>query len=607
MYDRQERIFTFQGTNVTDENVGPGSYSPREIKCDRYEIGYAPFNSLAERKFDFARPDADNLPAPWEYKPERLPNRIKGCSTVSDRAARFPSFRSHGPGPDAYVITSSWAGKKPGPCGLMIPRSLLKTAEDDSAATQKQPTCDRVNYVRFRDVPSIPSGNFVHGYEEGPDGRLRPQKGPHKDETLGPAFYGPTNIPTFTQYRGCGWSRLTSQRQPLHNSVHKVGPGQYEPFTDVWEKIVQTGRERDCIQSQNPLNVPRFIEKVVQEVNKLKFPSPATYVLPDTLLKSTVRRGPNGAVIQLAPFNVEAQRFKEDNGDTPGPNVYEFSHKWPKVYSKTPFNTAADRFKTALFRGPAPNAYKPQISFTDELTKRVSCSTVYGNKIPFNSTAKRFKEETTIHQLSSKTPTVGPESTPGPGHYATESYGEVGHTSTKGCGLGTEKREEKPVLSCAPPPGTYDVAKSFDASQTKRPPAPAQTLEGQERRGAFLVSSERFDKQSCLSARDPNLPGPSDYCISRDLNDKMGKFVFQSERFKPATMDPTPGPADYKIAPAVESCLRLDTFNVTLPGKTLLLSNQATNSVLKGTFNATLINPYSMPEQIAEPPTVRVT
>ncbi|KAF6771977.1 hypothetical protein AHF37_08498 [Paragonimus kellicotti] len=39
--------------------------------------------------------------------------------------------------------------------------------------------------------------------------------------------------------------------------------------------------------------------------------------------------------------------------------------------------------------------------------------------------------------------------------------------------------------------------------------------------------------------------------------------------FKPATVDSTPGPADYRIAPAVESCLRLDTFNVTLPGKTL--------------------------------------
>ncbi|CAL8100906.1 unnamed protein product [Calicophoron daubneyi] len=559
MYDRQKRIFTFQKKGGTDRRVGPGSYSPSDICCQRFEIGYAPFDSLGERKFTFTFPDADKFPAPCDYKPELLTPRIKGCSTLRNESPRFPAFKSFGPGPDAYAVTSEWAGKKPGPCGLLAPQAILRQILGEGDLAKKCSNYDRVAFVRFRDVPSIPSGNFVHGYEEGPDGRLRPQKGPYRDLTIGPAYYGPTNIPTFTKYRGCAWSKHTSKRPPLCSFAHQVGPDQYDPYGDPWEKLAVTARERNNIQNLHILNVPRFIEKVYQQTKKENLPGPNAYKIPDDPYKSCKRIGHNAA-----PFNAEEQRFKDSQFKVPAPNTYLVKVGSLKLQpigrnDKRPFDSTANRFRRKQTDAPAPNRYKPLDGFLDELERKPTWRPDGGKLIGFGSSVVR-------NAGRQRTLSEG-ETVPGPAHYNPEQFEELStmhKVAPTIAGRGREKSSPRPV---APAPGTYDVAASYEASQTKHRPATPMTAEGRERQGAFLVSAERFGKRSCLGPREPDLPGPSDYCVPSTLNEKSGKFVFQSERFPEKKIESTPGPADYKLSTAVESSLRLDTFNVTYPGK----------------------------------------
>ena len=42
---------------------------------------------------------------------------------------------------------------------------------------------------RKADAPSIPAQAQAYGYEETEDGQLKKQEPPHKDESIGPAYY----------------------------------------------------------------------------------------------------------------------------------------------------------------------------------------------------------------------------------------------------------------------------------------------------------------------------------------------------------------------------------------------------------------------------------
>ncbi|CAH8670178.1 unnamed protein product [Dicrocoelium dendriticum] len=475
-------------------------------------------------------------------------------------------MKDTGPGPADYTITSVWGGRKPGPCGLMIPESLIRMLDEADTIVQQRQICNKVYLVRSRSAPSIPSGRFVHGYTEGPGGRLRLQKGPSRDTTLGPAYYGKLGNPKFTRYGGCGWSKRTAKRQPLHKADHKVGPNEYDPYPDPWERIVTTARERESIRPTRPLLVPRLLDKVVQETEKWHFPGPGAYTLPDMLLKKVERWGPNGLPIPTAPFNVEAQRFKENVNDVPAPNAYYPPKNTAAPTGKVPFNSSDARFKSKGDPGPAPNSYNPPRGFVAELIKKNTTGFFADYVVPFGSTTKRFVYSRLPTQSSDNEilSSSDMEGTPGPAHYQPEKHHGVGTDEKKVRITIQNRHQQHSLLSDAPPPGTYNVAESYDRTQSKCQHRALPNLDRKPCQAAFLVSSRRFDKSSCLSASDPSMPGPADYEISSALNEKSGKFVYQAGRFRSKEQDATPGPADYKLAPTIESCLRLGTFNVTL-------------------------------------------
>ncbi|KAA0191936.1 hypothetical protein FBUS_00219, partial [Fasciolopsis buskii] len=193
-----------------------------------------------------------------------------------------------------------------------------------------------------------------------------------------------------------------------------------------------------------------------------------------------------------------------------------------------------------------PNAYRPQNDLVHELAKKNPEKWLNTNSIAFGSSAKR--------ELGGSVVGLGPtrsvadkQKTPEPTRYQTESYGCIGKAKHKGPSLGSAKREVLELRSDAPAPGTYNVVDSYEKSQTKRHLPQPLTASGRARQSCFLTAADRFDKFSCLGPKDPSIPGPSEYCLPPVMNEKTGKFVFRSERFKTNDKDPLPGPADYRV------------------------------------------------------------
>ncbi|CAH8671574.1 unnamed protein product [Schistosoma rodhaini] len=531
MYDRQERIFTFQEKTATDENLGPGSYCIQASLTSGCDVGYAPFESLTERKLNFSFSGAESSPSPAEYFPKLPSEKVKGCSSIANKAKRFPSFHSDGPGPETYNIVSKWAVRKADPHSPRLSEKMKNQSASEQDRGKRLTSYEIIPDVRFRDVPSIPSGDYVHGYEEGLDGRLHPQSGPKRDVTLGPAFYGPTKDPVFTRYKGCGWSKSTSERYLPYRASNSVGPGKYDPYNDPWLKLIETARERSNIEAEHPLAVPRFMDKVVYELHKQNFPSPCSYNIQDKQISKA-------NAVQV-PFNTEEQRFKEKVIDTPGPNAYDLksgaiSRRWLRRFQPKPFDATSERFTTQSDARPAPNSY----NIDDGLTCRLDFSQS-GKCVGFGSTAKRMNDKLIFGRKSSD----GLSDIPGPGQYNPQKC--EGKYTSKAFGIPKAKREISMPQSSVPPPGTYDFGKSFDVTQCKRTPAIPRTIEGRQRRNCFSNTAERFGRHFELGPKDPDMPGPAEYYIL-ETKPQKGKFVYQSERFKETEKEQLPGPADYE-------------------------------------------------------------
>ncbi|KAK3514804.1 hypothetical protein QTP70_032325, partial [Hemibagrus guttatus] len=142
------------------------------------------------------------------------------------------------------------------------------------------------------------------GYEENEQGDLYMQKPPRIDQSLGPAYYSPTQIEP--KYKGVHFGQMTQKRTEMKGVP---GPGQYD-IKGQFEK-----------SSGVSVSSPAFLSQTARFCSvKDVVPPVGSYNDPRCALESLNKH--NG--VKRSPFNLTAARFTPEHrkNTTPGPGAY---------------------------------------------------------------------------------------------------------------------------------------------------------------------------------------------------------------------------------------------------------------------------------------------
>ncbi|CAD5124583.1 DgyrCDS12856 [Dimorphilus gyrociliatus] len=552
VYDRAERsLVNLIGS--TGKNIGPGSYNmdspnPKKIQID----GYAPFLSMTSREtFPSQIETTAALPGPGQYDPGTIQLTVKGGSSLSNKEGRFKHKSEVTPGPGQYNLEE----KKASPVKIEAPhaKNVLIMA--------------RTKPVKVAQAPSIPVPQQAYGYEETEDGLLQKQKPPKRDVSLGPAYYRVSTDKVESDFKGTQWCKRTSQRFTF-GGREGPGPGEYEVDLKRSTRALNLNIAVSEKGKPDPI-IPRYNEIVEIKAKKEGIPGPGKYEIPsqfDKLQKNNVDNVEFSP--EHPPFGSQSMRFGRMKESTPAPGAYNDPRQaldaLRKVsgLKKSPFGQTSVRFISENRGGPGPGAYNAGGMGSESMRKAYMESTRRG---VFGTTAPRS------HGLATKTETANP----GPSHYQPKEVPfkpKYDNASANFQSL-TNRFEAEAIIKDTPAPGSYDVHKAH-TKLIKRELAPPRTTEAKKRHNAFQVSSGRFvpPHDIIVDETDPSNPAPNMYApkITGRANNPL---TAKDKRFKNLSKENVPGPGTYEFNPLIQ------------------------DTVLKGTFNATLSNPLANTSQ----------
>ncbi|XP_072439929.1 sperm-tail PG-rich repeat-containing protein 2 [Chiloscyllium punctatum] len=545
MYDRAPRETIFAtALGSTGPNVGPASYNapgPKYYCICKEEDGYAPFMSLVNRDSVFNVPSTLLSPGPQHYDITSVQEHIKGGQSMRNKEARFKTIADDLPGPGTYDIAP-----------MRLAEKSIKSFKPHCTAVSSSPIS----------VPSIPSSNQSFGYEEAEDGALSRHLPPSKDGILGPAYYNPQyNEPYPTrQYKGVHFGNRTSKR--IDFKIREgPGPGTYDLLkeTNIYCENLNMKDKDQKYES----HIPRYLDAVVQEEEKKGFPGPAKYEIKSLFGEKT---SPHDKLsTPHPPFLSQTKRFLPVKSIAPAPGWYDDprtalqSLKRISTKGKTAFGHNAARFvedwRTA--EEPGPGTY----NITNHTLARESeRKTSLENSLRggFGSTVPRLKSDKSKQNM------------PGPADYKIQEKSHHFHRKLRTSSFAS-MAERLPVTGTQdhPAPGSYEVHRSYERTQGR-----GYNTTSEFSCKSFLTTVPRSVKIARQSADEP---GPGAYKPILKSAPTMALMISNQPRFKDPNIC-TPGPADYELSPAV-----MDT-------------------VLKGTFNATLTNPLLNPLPIPTHP-----
>ncbi|XP_076823381.1 sperm-tail PG-rich repeat-containing protein 2-like [Clavelina lepadiformis] len=564
MYDRAPRTTASYTVGSTRDSVGPGTYdvpilSGKWMKAD----GYAPFQSMSGRETMFYVSDSVMAaPGPGAYDPVFPQEHHAGGRPLANRSQRFSeSATTSGitPGPGRYNLSKKgdWV------------KAAKPTVSSAPAAPDKPGKVlltSRVRYQRKPDAPSIPSPGQAYGYEETDDGTLRKQAPPPTDESMGPAYYKANFTPTATttKYKGIHFGSLRADRIKF-GGIDGPGPGQYEPYkpkpvNDIASLINPDGKVFES-------RLPRYHEIVVQEEEKRAVPGPGKYEINGQFTKKTAPVNVEGLEVEHPPFLTQAKRFSDSKRITPAPGSYNDPRNALEALKKvtgmkrSPFGQTAVRFQPSG-KGkavPGPGHYNIfNTGMAQESLKRAYLeSTRHG---PFGTTSARIMPIIQKHEVA----------LPGPSHYQPKGTEERYKKQMTSTFASLTDRLTAPVaqtLQDNPPPGSYEVADSFKRSQQKRGTQAPRTKEAMKRNRAFLTASDRFAPPRDVVRSDPEKDNPGPGAYKQEMANekvKLALMVTKDDRFKQVKIDEVPGPGTYELSPLIANTLLKGTFNATL-------------------------------------------
>ncbi|XP_044131610.1 sperm-tail PG-rich repeat-containing protein 2 [Bufo gargarizans] len=544
MYDRAPRSLVVT-LGSTRENVGPGSYDPIIDKMHK-PAGYAPFLSTASRDFAFNSPQTVSAaPGPGHYEIFNLKEKVKGGQTIQNKEKRFQESVACIPGPGAYDLQLGMdtdGAKRTSPKPQKIAKSHQKRQQNAGA-------------------PSIPGPGQAFGYEETADGSLVRQSPPAVDNTLGPAFYHPANAETYAtqKYRGVHFAKYSGKRTEYENH-NGPGPGEYDVDQESALHYENVNSKKEDKKKYEPF-IPRYHEVIVLQEEKKGVPGPGKYEIKRNFDVSN--RLTKSAEVPLPPFLSHSKRFLPVKSITPAPGTYNEQRTALEALKKTssmahtPFGQNAVRFTqgSSKQRFPGPGSYNIfSYGIANESLKKAHQESL--NKAAFGSSASRAL------YISNKDAVW----TPGPGHYVVKDRSEESYKHQKSSvfSSGTERLSTQIIAKDIPPPGSYNVSESYEKLHGKPRYRPPRTLQAKRKQGSFLsVVPRDFTVQNVFL-----VPGPGAYDPVKKPVVQTPSSVPREERFKDSK-EITPGPGSYEMSPVFKDTVLKGTFNATLPNPLL--------------------------------------
>jgi len=287
-----------------------------------------------------------------------------------------------------------------------------------------------------------------------------------------------------------------------------------------------------------------------------------------------------GIEVEHPPFLSQARRFGHSKNPVPPPGTYNDPRSAMTALKKitglkrSPFGQTAVRFAPThhVRKTPGPGSYNKTGIGQDSMKKAYIESTRRG---VFGTTSARIN------------PMVKRDDyyLPGPSHYTVKEAAKVGEVNKHNQPMGvfsslSHRVHEDVEAKAMPPPGSYDVDHSYRKSQLKKDPAPPRNDTAAKRKEAFASSSSRFapPRDIIIKKTDAVNPGPAAYEPKvNSIQNRGGKMVHKEKRFMEAIKEDVPGPGTYEYSPLIQ------------------------DTVLKGTFNATLNNPITQRIQGSQP------
>ncbi|CAM5107001.1 unnamed protein product [Eretmochelys imbricata] len=557
MYDRAPRALT-RPAGGTEAHVGPGSYQLQPGKQQKAD-GYAPFLSLTTRDFAFTFPNAEvDVPGPGHYDIAKVQNNIKGGESPQNKEKRFKEIRTETPGPGSYNQPPA------------VELEINNRKEREPKEHLQQRTAGSIKVYRKVDGPSIPSPGQAFGYEEAEDGTLIKQYPPQRDVTLGPAYYRPVINGTYSamKYKGVHFGNLTGKRSEFKAQAGP-GPGEYDITQESALHYENVNIKKEDKKKYEPY-VPRYHEVIVLQEEKKGVPGPGQYEIKSQFQK-VENITQNGNEVPRAPFLSQSKRFVHVKSITPAPGTYNEprsaleSLKKPSGMKKIPFGQTTVRFTqdSRLEKTPGPAFYNIlKCSIEKENFKKAYLEST--KKGAFGSSAPRplyvFKR--------------GAFCTPGPADYQGKRSTEESHKQQKQLSVFLSSTERTPVVTMeVPPPGSYEVQKSFEKSHSKSHYMPPRTTLAKRKHTSFLSATPRKN----VPNTDKDVPGPGTYNPVVKSASIISLFVSRVERFK-EVKEITPGPGAYELSPLFKDTVLKRTFNATLQNA---VATQMDNTVCK--------------------------
>ncbi|XP_063102742.1 sperm-tail PG-rich repeat-containing protein 2 [Cavia porcellus] len=548
MYDRTPRWLPLAVCGGTEERVGPGSYQvafPQRRAAD----GYAPFLSLAARESTFAVVSniENDVPGPGHYNVSEAQCNIKGGQSLQNREQRFKKFISDNPGPASYY------------CGTLdiLKKKILESKVCPQSKISRTPTV-----TRNVDVPSIPSCGQSYGYHIHEDDKITKCFPPASDNTLGPAYYKlqfDVSIATL-KYKGVHFGSSPGRQELPKTSG--PGPGQYEVVTKKILRCENINTKKGQQQSYYSY-IPRFFEVIELQEEKKGVPGPGKY---DIRSQFQMTEGITPNVTGASPaFLSQSQRFVPVKSITPAPGTYNEPRTAFKTSKKTsglkntPFGQSAARFTqdSRAEEMPGPGFYN--ILNNNIVASIRDNSLKQPEKSAFGSSVSR-----TLVLVQNKAYT-----SPGPSDYQhvfwnSQDGGIPGKkkllhklTKRRATNLARTERTRKVPAMVFPAPGSYDVQKSYERSQVQHKYMPPRSPMAERKHCSFLSAAPRCPEKV------PDGPGPAAYNPVFKKSCPIPLCFKASKRFE-NSKEVTPGPATYELSPFLRHSVLKRTFNVTL-------------------------------------------